>query len=448
MAQKSKTILYFAPHQDDELLSMGIDICTSLQNRLDVHVILCSDGSKSSVRSTLNNGKPCAKHAGEHIYDLSVDEFIQARDREFLGSCKALGVLDDNVHIAPNRGIDGSLSTDLCEKIVREYLKQLGGDAIVCTIAPNNGRKQHRDHKALGKAVDNLLSKGVIKEARFFVEPYHVAQITENPALVPVAPTITAAPAKTVEHIKAAIASYSYWNPDEQRYAVGYHSVTNEFNDFLRETKTYYYTKKHPDAMGFFEKKRWKRQTWEQLQRRTQVYYSVKTLEQPDLGDLQMTHIQGGQLDAYKEFCATHGVKLTEKYMKRITDGSSYWCLTNTGGEILSDGWLAYRHSFYISETDFEFNMDKSDNGILYNFNTREKHRGKGYYGILLKYIVHNAKIPGSYIIYTAPDNAASSRGITKAGFHYDGTLSASDQSLNNYLAKAGFTSISRRQTK
>ena len=39
MFQKQKTMLYFAPHQDDELLTMGIDICNSVFKKWDVHVI-------------------------------------------------------------------------------------------------------------------------------------------------------------------------------------------------------------------------------------------------------------------------------------------------------------------------------------------------------------------------------------------------------------------------
>ena len=57
MASKSNRVLYFAPHQDDELLTMGLDICESVKKRMDVHVILCADGSKSGVRNVLKNGK-------------------------------------------------------------------------------------------------------------------------------------------------------------------------------------------------------------------------------------------------------------------------------------------------------------------------------------------------------------------------------------------------------
>ncbi len=48
-----KTVLYFSPHQDDELLSMGIGICNSVSRGMDVHIILCTDGSKCPVRTKL-----------------------------------------------------------------------------------------------------------------------------------------------------------------------------------------------------------------------------------------------------------------------------------------------------------------------------------------------------------------------------------------------------------
>ena len=56
MTRVSNTIIYFIPHQDDELLSMGVDICDSLKKRKNVHIVLCTDGSGSSVRKRLNNG--------------------------------------------------------------------------------------------------------------------------------------------------------------------------------------------------------------------------------------------------------------------------------------------------------------------------------------------------------------------------------------------------------
>lgn len=445
MFLKRKTMLYFCPHQDDELLSMGIDICSSILKKHDVHVVLCTDGSKSIVRKTLNNGKLCSKHEGSHTYNLSVEEFIRARDQEFMGSCTALGVKPANIHIPENRDIDGSLSVKNAEDIIKHFLSVYGEDAIVCTISPTNGPAQHRDHKALGKAADNLLNRGILKEVRFFVEPYHFAQIAENPRLIPVDPTIRKASPRIQDAIKKAIQSYSYWNPGEQRYAVGYHSVSTEFNDFLESMTSYSFVKRNPKTMTLFQRLSQQHKKWLKLHKQKQLYYSIADCEQPDLGALRLICIQAHETDAYRAFCAKHDVPLRDKDMQRLSDGSSFWCLTIADGTMVSSGWLAYQQHFYIGETDYGFDMHKSKAAILFDFNTKAEHRGKGYYGLLLRSIVHQAKGPERYIIYTAPDNASSSKGILKAGFQFDGVNSASDNSMKQYLRKAGFTSITRK---
>ncbi len=231
-----KTIIYFAPHQDDELLSMGIALCISLREGKDVHVVLCSDGSKSKVRFKLRNGQPCEKHEGIHCYDLSEEEFTKARDREFQGSCEALGVKRENIHIPEKRAVDGSLSDEEAKEIVERALQEIDPHAEVCTIYPN-GSSQHKDHTALGRAVMSLYEEGTIEKVSFFLEPYCVKQsLKEDPSLKL---AVAEAGLLMKQKIKKAIASYSLWKPEEGRYAIGYHSVTDDFDNYIRELKNY-----------------------------------------------------------------------------------------------------------------------------------------------------------------------------------------------------------------
>ena len=161
---QKKTILYFSPHQDDELLSMGIDICNSINEGHDVHVILCTDGSKCTVRQDLANGKKCNKCPGTHTYHLTEEELVAARDKEFRESCRALGVEDSNVHILQDRFTDGKLTIYDSKKTILRYLKVMGPDCVVCTLDPNHEtNRQHRDHKGMGYAAVELFNEGFIR---------------------------------------------------------------------------------------------------------------------------------------------------------------------------------------------------------------------------------------------------------------------------------------------
>lgn len=230
----ANTILYFVPHQDDELLTMGIDICAEAQKGNDVHVVLCTDGSKSCVRSQLNNRQKCSMHSDHHHYNLSEQDFISARDAEFIASCRILGVMPENIHILPQRAVDGTLNVDFAEKIIMQYLQQYGADATVASIYFANGKNQHQDHKNLGLAVYHLWQMGLIRQVKFFREPYCIAEKNIK---------FTAKSASPEIALRVCYASYSYgyWNPDANRYAIGYHSVPQDFENLRRKMKTYYH---------------------------------------------------------------------------------------------------------------------------------------------------------------------------------------------------------------
>ena len=233
------TVLYFVPHQDDELLSMGLDICMAVAKGNDVHVILCTDGAKSKIRKVLSTNKECSVHRGKHSYDLDEEKFSRARDAEFAESCVALGVLPANIHILPLRATDGMLDTGFAETVIMRYLAMFGARATVGAIYCGNDETQHKDHKALGTAVQNLWQRKIIKKVRFFAEPY--GQIDKNLGFI-----AKSAPKKFRAKLLKAIQAYCLWQPEKGRYAVGAHSVMTQFADF-RKNMTMYYMKKSCD---------------------------------------------------------------------------------------------------------------------------------------------------------------------------------------------------------
>ncbi len=248
-----KTILYFSPHQDDELLSMGIDICNSVSGGHDVHVILCTDGSKCSVRDKLADGKACDKCPGTHMYHLTEEELTAARDEEFRESCRALGVEDGHVHILKNRFTDGRLTVCDSKKTILRYLNEMGPDCAVCTLSPNiENSRQHPDHKALGYAAVELFNEGFIRELRVFTEPYYAEFFQQKTDFVrgKIRTLIDTATALVQEKIQKAAEAYSHWEPGAGRYAVGYHDIAEAFDALLKEGTSYCHICKREPAVS------------------------------------------------------------------------------------------------------------------------------------------------------------------------------------------------------
>lgn len=222
----NEDVVVFAPHQDDEVLSMGAFVNKAVENGCRVHVVLCTDGSRSWVRSELANGLTCSFHEGSHVYSLSEEAFVSARDEEFLDTCQALGVNFGDALVDEDRSNDGALSVDAAREIVVKYLGEYP-DAVVCTISPTVGLSQHSDHRALGNAALELYREGRIGDLRLFVEPYNLNDfLAVNPDLSLQETEVSG----SALPLLAACSAYSFWNPLDGRYAIGYHSVGGDFD--------------------------------------------------------------------------------------------------------------------------------------------------------------------------------------------------------------------------
>ena len=221
---------YFVPHQDDELTNLGADLCRTLSSGGEVRVVLCTDGSASSVKRMLCNGGGCAWHPGEHCFALDEASFVAARDREFFASCRAMGVPEGHAAVSPLRGHDGSLTVEQAKRIILDALA--GFDAQACeavAIAPTPGVVQNNDHASLGRAAAELFAEGAFGGLRLMYEFIFLPEtgLPEN------ADVITPTPGE-LQKLKNAAACYRRWAPAQGRYAVGYHSVADEFDAFLR----------------------------------------------------------------------------------------------------------------------------------------------------------------------------------------------------------------------
>ncbi len=239
LKKPSNTVLYFAPHQDDELLTMGIDIAASVKNGYDVHVIICTDGASSNVRLRLGNREFCEQCHAQHVFDLTKEDFTATRDSELFGSCAALGVKRENIHFEEKRIVDGNLTLDAAKAIIKKYVELIDENSTVCTIYPNDPNVQHRDHRTLGLAASELKNEGEIRHLVLMEEPYVASEVEHAEGEEP---TVFYAPDDIALQIEKAVSEYFLWNPENKRYAVGFHSVPEEMNRLITEKGLYYHT--------------------------------------------------------------------------------------------------------------------------------------------------------------------------------------------------------------
>lgn len=234
--------LYFVAHQDDELCNTGVLLAEEAESFFDdTYVILCTDGGGSGVIKVLADGQSCWLHEGKHTFSLTRKEFSLARDREFLESCSFLGVKKENVIIHHNRGLDGSLSEIQAECIIRETVNLFPDekDFRIRAVSPLFEGRQNPDHRAIGKCCERLFDEGLFSELILVTDSCFEGNCRE---LFPdVAYSDAKASGEALKKIKAAGDAYGRWEPENGRYAIGWHSVKGEFEAIEKNPEVTFY---------------------------------------------------------------------------------------------------------------------------------------------------------------------------------------------------------------
>ena len=226
----AKRHFYFAPHQDDEVTNLGAAICADLEEGREVFCVICTDGGASCARQLLADGSACAWHDGRHETGLSRQEFSAARDREFTASCLALGVKPDHIIIPPFRAPDGGCDIAAAKRIIRDAISSCPAEeAVIKTLLPVDWRHQNPDHTAIALAAGKIYNEGQCAELEYYFEMI-LLPAPDDVKLQKITPSLQGR-----ERLLRAAAEYGRWEPESRRYAVGFHSVYDEFEDFKRE---------------------------------------------------------------------------------------------------------------------------------------------------------------------------------------------------------------------
>jgi putative cell wall-binding protein len=208
-SDRSKPIIFYAPHSDDELLAEGAGIDYYLNKGFDVHVVLLTKGTASVVYNRLLTQFP----------EMTLAEFGEARVAEFRDSLSRLEVKPDHIHVYDFP--DSKLTSEDVMSVIMEFEQKYPG-AEHRALSYNEANP---DHRATGIALNNLYWSGMVKNARFYIAPY-----PENTSIKGfyVAPL-------NESKVKDAVYAYKLYDPESGRYAIGHQSVPDMFNAFEQE---------------------------------------------------------------------------------------------------------------------------------------------------------------------------------------------------------------------
>ncbi|MEB1808294.1 MAG: cell wall-binding repeat-containing protein [Bacillaceae bacterium] len=207
----SGTVIYYAPHPDDEVLTMGVGIANDLHYGYDVHVVLLSEGRSSRVYANLAKTFP----------DLTREEFGKSRIVEFHDAMERMGIPEENLHIYDLP--DGGFPIEDAKEVVLEMENQLPG-AFHKAFSYYDS---HIDHVTSGQAVNELYHEGEISNAEFYISIYEYHQ-TEGVHL----------PVYNRELVIDGLLAYKVFNPEQHRYAIGYTSVPRWFDHILARPRS------------------------------------------------------------------------------------------------------------------------------------------------------------------------------------------------------------------
>jgi len=206
------TAIFYSPHPDDEVLSMGSGLLEALDRNEQVIMVLLSQGKASKAIDQVNE-----RLLQEGYPPINAEEFGAARAKEFRESALQLGVKEENIYLYDLP--DGSLNTEEIKEIMTSFAARYP-EAVHHTMTYKD---PHRDHAAAGKALQELKKAGIIRHTVYYIP----VQEWEN--LKSLFNHVTKTPPSKLAGHQKALAAYKSWDPAGGRYAIGITSVPGYF---------------------------------------------------------------------------------------------------------------------------------------------------------------------------------------------------------------------------
>jgi LmbE family N-acetylglucosaminyl deacetylase len=208
---KKETVVFYSPHADDEVLSMGASIIKEVKKGNEVYVVLLSQGLASSAINKVN-----AKLESEGYQPIKVEEFGEARIEEFKNSVTSMGVPEN--HIIIKNLPDGEFTSELVKEVIQEMEKKyIGAKHHVMS-----DQDPHADHASTGIALRELTSEGITEQGYYHIPIQEFENLSYSKKV-----KMRFGSKKTYQK---ALNAYGIWKPEEGKYSIGLISVTDYFS--------------------------------------------------------------------------------------------------------------------------------------------------------------------------------------------------------------------------
>ena len=210
-------VIFYPLHQDDEVLWAGSAIRYAIEKRGADHVFV----------ALVSNGTGHRMFKGEKFKGMSDYEKADFRNREFLNSCKSLGVPDRNIIFIYKGRKDWKTDFSLERKFALEMEKKYKS---VTHITHSYKYDNHYMHRANGETLYKLWQADKIKDLRFYIKPYLVKNVDARRNEMNI---YTVNNKEDYKMIKRACQAYKYTNPVLGRMGIGYSTDHNSFDSLV-----------------------------------------------------------------------------------------------------------------------------------------------------------------------------------------------------------------------
>lgn len=209
--------VFYPQHQDDEVLWGGSAIRKAIKQCgvNNVFVVLISDGTGVNV---FNNRK---------YKDLTKEEKIQLRNKEFRASLKQLGIKETNTIILSeiDKGVKNRF--ELMETVALEFENKFKD---VTHIAQSYKYDDHPLHRKNGRVIYKLYKEGKIKDTMYFLKPKYVDKVPVKKKVIYDCKT-----ADDYSSVKKSCMEYKKVDSLTGRHGIGYISAHNYFKHLLED---------------------------------------------------------------------------------------------------------------------------------------------------------------------------------------------------------------------